>query len=159
MYQNILLPLDGSKIGEAAIPVIEDLVTKLRPELKVTVTLFGVVTTTTYWVVAGEASAPVQYTEKELEQIKNKVNDYLVKTGEGLKSKGAIVNTMVKVGNAATEIIKAATDIKADLIAMSTHGRSGISRLAFGSVTDRVLRQAREVPVLMVRAKEVAKNA
>jgi nucleotide-binding universal stress UspA family protein len=154
MYQKILMPLDGSKIGEAAIPVIEDLVTKLKPDLKVEVNLIGVVTTTTYWVVAGEASAPVQYTEKELDLIKNRVHDYLERTGEGLRKKGATVNIMVKVGNAAAEIVKAATEIGADLIAMSTHGRSGLSRLAFGSVTDRVLRQAREVPVLMVRARE-----
>jgi nucleotide-binding universal stress UspA family protein len=159
MYQKILVPLDGSKIGEAAIPVIEDLVTKLKPDLKVEITLIGVVTTTTYWVVAGEASAPVQYTEKELELIKNRVSAYLEKTGEILRSKGATVKTMVKVGNAAAEIVKTAAEIGADLIAMSTHGRSGLSRLAFGSVTDRVLRQARDVPVLMVRAKEGTKNA
>ncbi len=57
------------------------------------------------------------------------------------------------VGRAADEIIKAADEIDADLIAMSTHGRSGLSRWAFGSVTDRVLR-AGSMPILMVRAKK-----
>ena len=58
---------------------------------------------------------------------------------------------MVVVGSAADEIIKASEELNVDLIAMSTHGRSGISRWAFGSVTDRVLRGGSK-PVLMVRA-------
>ena len=51
----------------------------------------------------------------------------------------------------ADEIIKAEEDVNADLVAMSTHGRAGISRWGFGSVTDKVLRGGK-VPVLMVRA-------
>lgn len=155
MYEKILIPLDGSKVGEAAVPVIEELVSKLKPEYKVEVTLIGVVTTTTYWVVAGEASVAVLYTEKELEVIKRDVSEYMEKAGEGLRSKSAIVKTMVRVGNAAEEIDKAAQQINADLIAMSTHGRSGLSRLAFGSVTAKVLRICR-LPVLLVRAKAAA---
>jgi nucleotide-binding universal stress UspA family protein len=158
MYERILLALDGSKVGEAAIPVIEELLTKMKPELKIEVNLVAVVTTTTYWVVAGEASAPVQYTEKELDLIKNRIRAYLERTGEGLRSRGAVVNTIIKVGNAAAEIVKTAEEVGADLIAMSTHGRSGLSRLAFGSVTDKVIHQA-QVPVIMVRAPEGTKNA
>jgi nucleotide-binding universal stress UspA family protein len=60
---------------------------------------------------------------------------------------------MVTVGHAADEIIKVAQDIKADLIAMSTHGRSGLGRWALGSITDKVLRES-PVPVLTVRAKK-----
>ena len=151
MYEKILVPLDGSKIGETALPVIEELVSKLKPGLKVEVTLLQVVSSLTHWIVAGEASAPVSYTEKELELIKQKAKDYLDKTGEDLRSKGTIVKTRVGVGNAAEEIIKVADEINADLIAMSTHGRSGLSRWAFGSVTARVLRGA-NAPILMVRA-------
>ena len=61
------------------------------------------------------------------------------------------------VGSAAEEIIKAADEINADLIAMSTHGRSGLSRWAFGSVTDRVMRGG-NVPILVVRATAPAKR-
>ena len=151
MYERILIPLDGSKVGEAALPLIEELVSKLSPELKVEVTLLQVVSSLTHWVVAGEASAPVSYTQEELEMIKQKAMDYLDKASEGLRSKGAIVKTKVSTGNAAEGIIKATDEINADLVAMSTHGRSGLKRLAFGSVTDKVLRGAR-APVLMVRA-------
>jgi nucleotide-binding universal stress UspA family protein len=146
-----MVPLDGSKVGEAAIPAMAQLVDKLAPGTKVEVILIGVITLLRHWVVVGEASAPVSYTEQELNLIKEKVSDYLIKTGEQLKQKGVTVKTVVSSGNAADEIIKAAEENKVDLIAMSTHGRSGLRRLAFGSITDKVLRRS-PVPVLMVRA-------
>ena len=158
MYERILVPLDGSKIGEAALPYIEDLVSKIKPEIKVEVTLFQVVSSLTHYVVAGEASVPVPYTETELAELKKRALDYLEKAGEKLKGKGAIVKTKVSTGRAAEQIIKAAEEIKVDLVAMSTHGRSGISRWAFGSVTDKVL-QAGVVPILTIRApKEIQKT-
>jgi len=157
MYEKILVPLDGSKVGEAALPYVEELVSKLSPALKVEVTLFQVVSSLSHWIVAGEASAQIPYTEKEMEQIKRKAMDYLNKTGEGLRSKGAIVKIKVGIGSAADEIIKAADEINTDLIAMSTHGRSGLSRWAFGSVTDRILRGG-NTPVLVVRAPTEAEQ-
>jgi nucleotide-binding universal stress UspA family protein len=157
MQQRMLVPLDGSKVGEAALSVIENLKDLLSPETKMEVTLIGVITLLRHWVVVGEASAPVSYTEEELQLIKQRIIDYLEKTGESLRNKGITVNTMVSTGNAAEEILKAADEIKADMIAMSTHGRSGLRRLAFGSITDKVLRGA-NIPVLMVRAPEGTVN-
>jgi nucleotide-binding universal stress UspA family protein len=157
MFEKVLVPLDGSKVGEAAIPVIEQLVDKLAPGLKVEVILIGVITVLRHWVVVGEASAPVSYTEEEFKIIRERVANYLDKAGETLREKGLGVSTMVTMGNAAEEIIKAAEETKADLIAMSTHGRSGLRRLAFGSITDKVLRHS-PVPVLTVRAPEGTKN-
>ena len=150
MYERILVPLDGSEVGEAALPHVKKLISRLAPEVKVEVTLLQVVSDLTHYVVAGEASAAVPYTDKEIEQIKNKVMKYLQKAAEGLKSTGMIVKTIVEVGSAAEGITKTADKISADLIAMSTHGRSGITRWAFGSVTDRVLREGNR-PVLTVR--------
>jgi nucleotide-binding universal stress UspA family protein len=157
MFEKVLVPLDGSKVGEAAIPVIEQLVDKLAKGTKVEVILIGVITVLRHWVVVGEASAPVSYTEEEFKIIKERVSDYLNKAGEPLRKKGIGVSTMVAMGNAADEIIKAAEETKVDLIAMSTHGRSGLRRLAFGSITDKVLRHS-PVPVLTVRASEGTVN-
>lgn len=157
MFERILIPLDGSKVGEAALPVIEGLMSRLSPETKVEVTLFRAVPPT-HWIAAGEIGAPVRYTGEELQIIKRTVADYLDKAGEGLRGRGAIVKTMVAAGNPAEEIIKAIDEIKADMVAMSTHGRSGISRWAFGSVAAKVLRGA-NVPVLTVRAPEGTANA
>ena len=157
MFERILVPLDGSKVGEAAFPVIEQLVDKLAPQMTVEVTLLGVITVLRHWVVVGEASAPVSYTEEEMDLIKQRVVDYLDHTAENMKKKGVTVKTMVVAGSAGDEILKAAEEIKADLIAMSTHGRSGLRRLAFGSITDKVTRSA-NVPVLLVRAGEGTTN-
>jgi nucleotide-binding universal stress UspA family protein len=157
MFSRVLVPLDGSRVGEAALPAIEQLVDKLAPGTKVEVILIGVITLLRHWVVVGEASAPVSYTDEELRLIKEKVGDYLIKTGESLRTKKVSVSTIVRTGNAADEILKAAEETKADLIAMSTHGRSGLRRLAFGSITDKVLRHS-PVPVLTVRAPEGTVN-
>ena len=151
MYERILVPLDGSKVGEAALVHVEELVSKMAPKVKTEVILFQVISSLTHYVIAGEASVQVPYTEKEVGQIKKKAKDYLDKTGECLRSKGVTVKTKVATGRAAEEIVKAADELKADLVAMSTHGRSGLSRLTFGSITDKVLRTG-NVPVLVVRA-------
>ena len=152
MYERILVPLDGSKVGEAALPLVEELVSKLSPELKAEVTLLQVLSPT-YYFVAGEGSAAVPYTEIEIEQIKNRAMGYLDKVGEGLRNKGAIVECKVGVGKAAEEIIKTTDEIDIGLVVMLTHGRSGLSQWAFGSVTAKVLRGGHR-PVLMVRAPE-----
>ncbi len=157
MFERILVPLDGSKVGEAALPVIDQLIDKLAPTTKVEITLIGVITLLRHWVVVGEASAPVSYTDDELKVIKERVSGNLAKVAEEIQRPNVSIKTIVSAGNAADEILKAAEDIKADLIAMSTHGRSGLRRLAFGSVTDKVLHAAK-IPVLMVRAPEGTKN-
>jgi nucleotide-binding universal stress UspA family protein len=153
MFQHILVPLDGSKVGEAALTVIDKLCDQLKSGTEVEITLLGVITLLRHWVVVGEASAPVSYTEEEMEHIKQRVIDYLDRTAESVRCKGVKVNTITKTGNAADEILKTANEIDVDLIAMSTHGRSGLRRLAFGSITDKVL-HGTVIPVLMVRAPE-----
>ena len=151
MYERILIPLDGSKVGEAALAHIEKLVSKMTPKMQVEVTVVRVISSLSHYVIAGETSAQIPYTKQEMEQREKKIKRYLDKTTASLKSNGAIIKTKVVTGNAAEEIIKLAEEIKADLIAMSTHGRSGFSRWAFGSVTDKVLR-AVNTPILVIRA-------
>lgn len=158
MREIILVPLDGSKVGEAALPYVEDLVPKFLPEPKVEVMLMQVLSSLSHYVVAGEASARVPYTEEEIEQMKKQAKSYLKKAGENLRKKGATTKVRVEVGHAAEEIIKVADEINANIIAMSTHGRSGLSRWAFGSVTDRVLRGGHK-PVLVVRAPKETEKA
>lgn len=158
MKEKILVPLDGSKIGEAALPFVENLVGKFLPDPRVEVTLIQVLSSMSYYLVAGEATARVPYTEDEVIRMKEAATSYLEKAGQILKDKGAMINTKVVIGNAAEEILKAADEIDVDFIAMSSHGRSGISRWAFGSVTDRVVRGGGK-PVLVVKApKDIQKS-
>jgi len=155
MSERILIPLDGSKLGEAALHYVEDLVSRISPGQKVEVTLFHVVTALKHDVqISGGAAGTitVPYSGSELEQMKADAMKYLNEVGENLRNKGATVLSKVAIGqNPADEIIKIEEEVNADLVAMSTHGRAGISRWAFGSVTDKVLRGGK-VPVLMVRA-------
>ena len=155
MALKILIPLDGSQTGETALPYVEELVSKLSPRVKVELTLLQVVSFLTHYVAAGELMAPISYTEQEMEQIQQQARNYLNKVAKDIKSKKVSVNIRIGIGNSAEEIIKAADEISVDLIAMSTHGRHGISRWAFGSVTDKVLRGGHK-PMLIVRVPKEA---
>lgn len=152
MYEKILIPLDGSNVAEAAIPNVEDLAIKMAPATQITVTLLQVISTLTYNFLTDDERAQVPYTEDEMGQIKQKALDYLETVAAKMRSKGIKVDTMVTAGHAAEGIIKVSQEIGANLIAMSTHGLSGISRWAMGSVTDKVLHES-AIPVLTVRVK------
>ena len=85
-------------------------------------------------------------------RIETDLRDYLRGIEHQLVREGVTVSSEVRFGRPAEEIIAFANDLKIELIAMSTHGRSGLARWAYGSVADRVLHAAR-CPVLLVRAK------
>jgi nucleotide-binding universal stress UspA family protein len=76
---------------------------------------------------------------------------YLDSVGKAFREKGLSTSSIVALGSPADKIIDYADANAIDLIAMSTHGRSGIGRWVFGSVTDKVL-HAGDKPVLAVRA-------
>jgi nucleotide-binding universal stress UspA family protein len=78
---------------------------------------------------------------------------YLAKVVEPLADKGMRVERAVRGGKAAETIAAVANETRADLIAMATHGRSGLGRLLFGSVAEGVLRTA-AVPVLLFKTGE-----
>lgn len=155
MSERILIPLDGSKLGEAALSYVEELISRLAPEEKVEITLFHVITAVRHLIhIRGGGVVSVPYNEEELAEMKDAATDFLNKVSDVLRNEKVTVMCRVSVSeNPADEIIKAEVEVNADLVAMSTHGRSGISRFAIGSVADKVLRGG-TVPVLMVRASE-----
>jgi nucleotide-binding universal stress UspA family protein len=85
-------------------------------------------------------------------KMEKQAQKYLAKMVKELAAKGIPARAEVLIGSPAAEIVDYAQDNSADLIVMSSHGRSGPSRLAWGSVADKVFRTTC-VPVLMVRAK------
>jgi nucleotide-binding universal stress UspA family protein len=159
MAERILVPLDGSPLGEAALNYLGSLLKKITPESDVTVILFHVSRTpyTRFGGFDGDIGALEQpYTEEEIAILKKQSQEYLDRIAERVQVHDNIkVQTMVVPSDAdpADSIIRAENEHNCDLVCMSTHGRSGLSRWAFGSVTDRVLR-AGSVPVLLVRAKD-----
>jgi nucleotide-binding universal stress UspA family protein len=152
MYEKILVPLDGSDVAEAILPDIEKIATRMAPNTQVEITLLQVISTLTYNVLTDDDRAQIPYSENDLRQIQETVKRYLDKIAARMSNKGLNVKTLVTSGHSADEIIKAAEDTKADLIAMSTHGRSGLRRWALGSIADKVVHES-HIPVLLIRAK------
>jgi nucleotide-binding universal stress UspA family protein len=152
MYERILVPLDGSKVGESVLPYVENLVSKLSPEVKVEVALLQVLSLVHPQVPAGYEGPRVPYTAQERREAQNKATSYLDEVGESLRNKGATVLSAVHFGDPSEEIVKVSEEIGADLIAMCTHGWSGLSWWALGGVTDKVLRRGGKVPILVVKA-------
>ncbi len=76
----------------------------------------------------------------------------LTKTAQGI-AKDLVVKTHLRRGVPASEVIETAKEIGADLIVLSTHGRTGLSHLLLGSVAERIIRES-PIPVLTVPAKK-----
>jgi len=150
-FKRVLVPLDGSKESEAVIPYIEELASRLGAE----VTLLQVLAIVYHVYISGDAPAQVPYTEEEMKPLKASAETYLEKVGSGLRGKGVTTKCQVRVGAAGHEIIKLADEIGADIVAMSTHGRSGVGRWVFGSVAEKVVRTG-NAPVLLVRTPEAS---
>jgi nucleotide-binding universal stress UspA family protein len=153
MYERILVPLDGSKVGEAALPNVENLALKLLPATEVEIILLHVISDLTFDFLTEQDAAQLVHPDAELALIKASSQKYLEGIAARLKEKGLKVRVLIVEGHEAEEIIKASQTVNADLIAMSSHGRSGLGRWAMGSITDKVLHES-VIPVLTVSAKK-----
>jgi nucleotide-binding universal stress UspA family protein len=136
---KILVPLDGSMLAEAALPTACDFAARDGS----TISLLRAAEAMT---LPGGNTVDAQVTAiREAEE-------YLAAVVRRLADKGiGGAETHVWYGPAATAIVEAAAVQKADLIVMSTHGRSGLGRLVLGSVAESVLRGT-TIPILIVRA-------
>lgn len=152
VLNKALVPLDGSKEGEAVIPYIEELASRLN----VKVILLQVLATGYQTPNVQGYYDYVVFSERQMESSKTYIRDYLNKVGAPLKQKGITVDIEVRTTidiksvNAAEEIINFADKTQVDMVAMSTHGRSGVGRWVLGSVADRVLHEG-NTPLLLVR--------
>ncbi len=146
MYKKILVPLDGSKLAEQAIPYATELC-KGSTE----VTLFQVVHLPLNLAAPDVNIATPLPDPQELLQ---EALDYLEGLAGSLREDGINVKTAAVERDVVAEaIVDYAKEHNSDLIVMTTHGRSGLSRLVFGSVAESVLRHA-PCPVLLIRAQK-----
>ncbi len=141
MIRTVLVPLDGSELAESVLPYAGQIARVTGSEI--------VLLTAVYLYNAWGESPMRQDLGKETAAAQT----YLESKRDQLKSSGLTVKTVIAYQPAADSILTAAADEDADLIAMSTHGRSGISRWILGSVADKVL-HATQRPLLLVRARE-----
>lgn len=145
MYKRALVPLDGSPVAETIIPFILEIAGPLDME----VVLLRVVEPIPPMVL--EASRHIEV--EDVEARHTDAEEYLAPIAVELRNKGVRVQRRVGRGNPADQIVAAARETGADLIAMSTHGRGGLGRLVFGSVAQAVLRHV-DMPVFLMRATE-----
>ena len=144
MYKKIMVPLDGSKLAECALEHVKAIARGCSvPE----VNLVRVVSTVPPW--GGSEYMDARLISEYLEAQQAGAEDYLKKTAEALEKDGLSVKTTVLEGSAADNLIDYAAKSGVDLIVMTTHGRSGPARWAFGSVADRVIRSV-AMPVLII---------
>lgn len=138
MFGRVLVPLDGSPLAESILSQIRRILFWKDSEI----------------VLMRAVELPPLFGGHEpssLARADEEANAYLRGQELKLAEKGARVRSLVRSGPAAGTILEVAESEKATLVAMTTHGRSGLSRWAFGSVAEKVLR-ASPVPLLLTRS-------
>jgi nucleotide-binding universal stress UspA family protein len=142
MYRRVLVPLDGSLVAEGIIPFIIE----IAGPLDMQVVLLRVLISAPPMAVEGTRQVVIE----DLEKRRAEAEEYLAATAAALRDKGVRAAMDVRRGEPVAEILQGAREAEADLIAMTTHGRTGLGRLLFGSIAEAVLRQA-EIPVFLMR--------
>ncbi len=135
---TIVVPLDGSKLSEGTLPYVENLASRMHAEVYLV------------QVLDTRLVAPDLVLTRTTEDDLKGAEDYLSRLAGIWQSRDIDTKWEVLWGAPAPSIINFARSHKAFMIAMSTHGRSGVGRMVFGSVADQVMRDA-GIPVLLVR--------
>ena len=144
MYQKILIPLDGSPFAERILPYVERFITVPDTEI----ILLRVIEPIQSYIMSHEAMPLIEYYEDT--PMREHAEAYLTKIKDELRNLGLRAHAQVMKGDVASSICDVANAQDIDLIAMTTHGRTGMSRWALGSVADRVIRTACQ-PIFLVR--------
>jgi nucleotide-binding universal stress UspA family protein len=146
--KSVIVPLDGSELAERALPAVVALAKAMNLE----VVMFRAYNIP-YNVYSGTDGYSAIDFEQLLASVKDEAVEYLEKKSAELKKDGlAKVSYVAKEGMSADEIIALGRATPDNLIAMCSHGRSGVKRWVLGSVTETVVRHSGE-PVLVVRAR------
>jgi nucleotide-binding universal stress UspA family protein len=145
MYRRILVPLDGSELAERALKHAETVIGENPTATLVLVRVTEPLLPASY-ILTGGADVWMDVEKRGMKEA----TDYLAKVAARLKDEGITkVKTVVLEGQPDDQILNYLEHRRVDLVVMSTHGQSGLSRWLAGSVTERVMRHSR-VPVLTV---------
>ncbi|MFN3973987.1 MAG: universal stress protein [Dehalococcoidia bacterium] len=143
--KTILVALDGSPIAEQVLPLVRLLGERLPARL----VLFTAVPPLT-----GEVQRAYAQLRLPLDVAVHlaRAEEYLSLTARPLRGAGLEVVIKAQEGEPVDQILTYAQEVKADFIALTTHGRTGFARLVMGSVADRLLRTS-SVPLILVKAR------
>jgi nucleotide-binding universal stress UspA family protein len=144
-FSKILLPLDGSAAGEAALPLVSEIAAALKAQVMV----LAVIETSQRVHTIGGLDF-IRFPEQEVEKMKLAMSDYLECIVKKLDDRRVEARREIRSGHAAEEILKFAKTAGATLVAMSSHGKSGLREWVFGSVSNKVL-HAGKTHLLLVR--------
>ncbi|MEK7443028.1 MAG: universal stress protein [Chloroflexota bacterium] len=152
MFRKILIPLDGSELAEQAMPAAMALARQSHGEiLLLRVPVFETA------VMPAFGGYGVLYPEQSLEHSRAEAREYLKSTQKNIAAPDVTCRALIVDGDVASAIVDVAKEENVDVIVMSTHGYSGMTRWVMGSVTERVLGDA-SCPVYVVRAPELPRH-
>lgn len=143
MYRKILVPLDGSKVAEGALPHAKELAYAVGAEL--------ILLTVGANPAMDFAFSDPGLAQNAVAEQEERSQKYILEIENELKDAGFKTSTQLRVGSVAEVILGVAEELQVDVIAMSTHGRTGPARWLLGSIAERVVHNSK-VPVLLIRA-------
>ncbi|MFD1684980.1 universal stress protein [Halobellus litoreus] len=142
MYDNILVPTDGSAASEGAV----DHAIELAKQYDATLHALYVVDTGAY-------SSMEVGSDIVIEALQEEGNQAVDRVANRAEDAGVAVETSVRTGIAHRSIVEYVSEEEIDLVVMGTHGRTGVGRFLLGSVAEKVVRTA-DAPVMTVRTDE-----
>jgi nucleotide-binding universal stress UspA family protein len=145
MYKTILVPLDGSKRAEAILPHVEELAQSFGAKVVFLWVVEPVVT-----MGPPDGLRPM-FDPEFLAELQREAGSYLAGLQGEFRKKGIEAVEQVVIGPVVKTIIDTAREEGADLIAMASHGRTGLSQVFYGSVAVGVLHSV-DRPLLVVRS-------
>jgi nucleotide-binding universal stress UspA family protein len=150
MYKKILAPLDGSGLAECTLDHVKSIATGCNVPEVVLLRVVEPISSFYLGEIAASNAKLASLVEQQVqEQQISSAKQYIDTMVDKLKKDGVAASGNIIVGRAAEDILNYAKNNQVDLIVMSTHGRAGISRWAFGSVADKITRYS-SIPVLIV---------
>lgn len=147
MYKKMLVPLDGSELSECSLEHVKAVAKGCQCN---DVILLRVIEPDPQIADIGGVTSERWYRDAQA-KVQTEVKKYISQVANKLKKEGLNTKSVIVKGRAADEILNYANKNQMDLIIMSTHGRSGVSRWVFGSVAEKVIRHS-TLPILIVRA-------
>ena len=143
MYSKILVPLDGSKLAESALPHAESMAHRYDAEL----ILLSVILPQT---IVGHPPIGTELYQETLDALRDDAKQYLTALKGEFAAKKIRAAVHLGFGPVVGEIVESADKLDADLIIIASHGRSGLERVFFGSVASGVLNRI-EKPIMVIR--------
>jgi nucleotide-binding universal stress UspA family protein len=145
MYRRILVPLDGSKLAEGVLPHAKSLAYSEGAEL--------ILITVAANPAIDFAFSDPGLAQSAIEEQEERSQKYMADIEHGLREAGFKTSSLLRIGSVAETILGVAEELQVDIIAMSTHGRTGPARWLLGSIAERVVHNSK-VPVLLIRATD-----